>query len=58
MELVFAGELRPADTDLETTAALVQFERNATQNGPNLDLGTADMEINTMLGVASECDSL
>lgn len=51
MELVFAGELRPADTDLKTTACLAQFKLNATQNGPDLDLSTADTEINTALGL-------
>lgn len=49
MELVFAGELRPADTDLKTTSSLAQFKPSAGQNGPDLDLSTADIEINTAL---------
>lgn len=49
MELVFAGELRPADTDLKTTSCLAQFESNAKENRPDLDLSTADMEISTAL---------
>lgn len=49
MELVFAGELRPADTDLKTTSCLAQFKPNAKENRADLDLSTADMEINMAL---------
>lgn len=49
MELVFAGELRPADTDLKTTSCLAQLRPNAAENGSDLDLSTADKEINTAL---------
>lgn len=49
MELVFAGELRPADTDLKTTSCLAQFESNAEENRPDLDPSTADTETSTAL---------